>query len=69
VTFNAAQLGMEYYAKTTGLLAELADLDMFVDLQVQADQLTEMLPLLEATDARIIVDHCGRPHRLFGFSG
>ena len=61
VTFNAAQLGVEYYAKTAGLLAELADLDMYVDLQVQADQLIEMLPLLEGTDARIVVDHCGRP--------
>ena len=61
VTFNAAQLCVEYYSKTAGLLAELTDLDMFVDLQVQADQLTEMLPLLEATEARIIVDHCGRP--------
>ena len=61
VTFNAALLGVEYYANTAGLLAELADLGMFVDLQVQADQLTEFLPLLEATEARIIVDHCGRP--------
>jgi predicted TIM-barrel fold metal-dependent hydrolase len=61
VTFNAALLGVDYYANTAGLLAELADLDMFADLQVQADQLTDMLPLLEATDARIVVDHCGRP--------
>jgi len=48
-------------ANAAKLLAELADLDMFVDLQVQADQLTELLPLLEATNARIVVDHCGRP--------
>ena len=61
VTFNAALLGVEYYAKSAGLLAELADLGMFVDLQVQANQLTDMLPLLEATDVRVIVDHCGRP--------
>jgi predicted TIM-barrel fold metal-dependent hydrolase len=61
VTFNAALLGAEYYANTAKLLAELADLDMFVDLQVQADQLTEMLPLLEASEVRVVVDHCGRP--------
>jgi predicted TIM-barrel fold metal-dependent hydrolase len=61
VTFNAALLGVEYYAKTAGLLAELADLGMFVDLQVQANQMADMLPLLEATDARVVVDHCGRP--------
>jgi predicted TIM-barrel fold metal-dependent hydrolase len=61
VTFNAALLGVEYYSNTTRLLAELADLGMFVDLQVQADQMTEMLPLLEATAAPVVVDHCGRP--------
>jgi predicted TIM-barrel fold metal-dependent hydrolase len=61
VTFNAALLGTEYYSNTRGLLAELADLDMFADLQVQADQLTELLPLVEGTGARIVVDHCGRP--------
>ena len=61
VTFNAALLGVEYYSKAAGLLAELAELGMFVDLQVQADQLVDMLPLLEATDARVVVDHCGRP--------
>jgi len=60
VTFNAALLGVEYYSKAAGLLAKLAELGMFVDLQVQADQLVDMLPLLEATDARIVVDHCGR---------
>ncbi len=61
VTFNAALLGVEYYSKTAGLLAELADLGMFVDLQVQANQIVDMLPLLEATDVRVVVDHCGRP--------
>lgn len=61
VTFNAALLGAGYYWNAGGLLGELADLDMFVDLQVQADQMVEMLPLLEATDVRIVVDHCGRP--------
>lgn len=61
VTFNAALLGVEYYSKAAGLLAELAELGMFVDLQVQADQLVDLLPLLEATDAQVVVDHCGRP--------
>ena len=66
VTFNAALLGVEYYSKAAGLLAELAELGMFVDLQVQADQLVDMLPLLEATDARVVVDHCGRPRPVAG---
>ena len=46
VTFNAALLGVEYYSKTAELLAELANLGMFVDLQVQADQMADMLPVL-----------------------
>jgi predicted TIM-barrel fold metal-dependent hydrolase len=66
VTFNAALLGVEHYANAARLLAELADLGMFVDLQVQADQLADMLPLLEATEARVIVDHCGRPRPAAG---
>ena len=61
MTFNAALLGVESYSKAAGLLAELADLGIFVDLQVQADQIADMLPLLEATDVRVVVDHCGRP--------
>ena len=66
VTFNAALLGVEYYSNAARLLAELAQLGMFVDLQVQADQLTDMLPLLEATNARVVVDHCGRPRPAAG---
>jgi predicted TIM-barrel fold metal-dependent hydrolase len=61
VTFNAALLGVEYYSGTAGLLTELSDLEIYVDLQVQADQMVDMLPLLEASDVRIVVDHCGRP--------
>jgi predicted TIM-barrel fold metal-dependent hydrolase len=61
VTVNAALLGTEYYASAARLLADLGDLGMFVDLQVQADQLVDMLPLLDRTDARVVVDHCGRP--------
>jgi hypothetical protein len=57
---NVALLGVEYYLNAGKLLAELADLGMFIDLQVQADQLADLLPLLETTAARVIVDHCGR---------
>ena len=62
VTFNAALFGVDYYAGTTDLLDELAALSMFVDLQVERDQLLAMLPLLDRSDVRILVDHCGRPY-------
>ena len=57
VTFNAALLGAEYYSNAAGLLAELADLGMFVDLQVQADQMADMIHTLQP--ATLINDRLG----------
>ena len=34
---------------------------MFADVQVEADQLVEMAPLLELSGVRVLIDHCGRP--------
>jgi predicted TIM-barrel fold metal-dependent hydrolase len=34
---------------------------MFVDIQVEHDQLVRMMPLLSQSGVRILVDHCGRP--------
>ena len=61
ITFQVALLGIDYYAGTADLLAELAALDMFLDVQVEKDQLVSMLPLLRRSDVRILIDHCGRP--------
>ena len=46
---------------TEKLLHQLAELQMFVDVQVQGDQLVEMAPLLEPSGVRVLIDHCGRP--------
>ena len=61
VTFNAATLGLDHYRRTSGLLSELVDLDLLVDVQVEADQLASMAALLRESGPRILVDHCGRP--------
>jgi len=61
ITFQAALLGVDYYAGTEKLLAELEALDMFVDVQVEKDQLLALRPLLEQSGVRILIDHCGRP--------
>ncbi len=58
---NPALWGVDYYADAEPLLAHLADLGMFAQVQVQGDQLLALLPLLERTTARILIDHCGRP--------
>ena len=40
IAFNATLLGVDYYLNAAGLLCDaLADLDMFLQLQVEKDQL------------------------------
>ena len=34
---------------------------MFADVQVEANQLVEMAPILEPSGVRVLIDHCGRP--------
>jgi len=60
-TMQAALLGVDYFRGTENLLQQLADLDMFVDVQVQGEQLVEMAPMLEPSGVRVLIDHCGRP--------
>jgi predicted TIM-barrel fold metal-dependent hydrolase len=61
VAFNAPYHGTEKYTHTADLLRRLSDLDMFLQVQVKEDQLLEFLPLIEAADVRVVIDHCGRP--------
>jgi len=61
VTFNVPVVGPDYFADPAGLFAELADLDMFIDVQVEGDQLVALAPLLERAEVRVLIDHCGRP--------
>jgi predicted TIM-barrel fold metal-dependent hydrolase len=61
VAFNATIFGAAHYAETAPLLARLAALDMFIQVQVEHDQLVPLVPLLERSGARILIDHCGRP--------
>jgi predicted TIM-barrel fold metal-dependent hydrolase len=66
VAFNATVMGVDYYAQTASLLRLLADLDLFVQVQVEHEQLLGLHELLVRSGARIVVDHCGRPHPLSG---
>ena len=61
VAFNAPLLGTAYYQGAGPLLRLLAELDMWLSLQVEGDQLLELLPLLERSGVRMLIDHCGRP--------
>lgn len=61
VAFNATVMGVDHYLGTAGLLRHLADLDMFIQVQAEHDQLVGLMPLLLNAGTRIMVDHCGRP--------
>jgi predicted TIM-barrel fold metal-dependent hydrolase len=61
VAFNATIYGAAHYAGTAPLLRHLADLDLFIQVQVEHDQLVSLSPLLLDSGARILVDHAGRP--------
>jgi predicted TIM-barrel fold metal-dependent hydrolase len=61
VAFNATIHGTAHYADAAPLLERLAALGLFIQVQVERDQLVDLMPLLERSGARILVDHCGRP--------
>jgi predicted TIM-barrel fold metal-dependent hydrolase len=56
-----AMNGVAYYAGAADLFRRAADLDLFVDVQTEGDQLAAFAPVVEASGARILIDHCGRP--------
>ncbi len=68
VAFNATVMGVPYYAEADALLRLLEDLDLFVQVQVEHDQLLGLLPQLQRHGTRCIVDHCGRPDPAAGLS-
>lgn len=61
VAWNVTFYGVDHYKDAAPLLQRLADLDMFVDIQVEHEQLLGIAPMLDASGVRILVDHCGRP--------
>lgn len=61
VAWNVTFYGVDHYADAAGLLDRLAALDMLLSLQVEHDQLLALVPMLERSRVRVMVDHCGRP--------
>jgi predicted TIM-barrel fold metal-dependent hydrolase len=61
VAMNATFHGNAYYANADALMKRLADLDMFLDLQVEEDQLLMFAPWIESIPVRVLIDHLGRP--------
>ena len=61
IAFNPSLLGVAHCADAAPLMRRLADLGMFVNVQVHQDQMAELAPMLLASGAQILIDHCGRP--------
>lgn len=61
VALNVALWGVDTYRHHGPLLERLRDLGLWAQVQVQADQLAELRPLLEDSGTRLLFDHGGRP--------
>lgn len=61
IAVNPTFHGTAYYAGAAGLIAKLAELDMFLQLQCEDDQLLMFQPWIESMPVRVLIDHCGRP--------
>lgn len=68
IALNATFHGGDYYLDMPPLIRRMTDLDLFFQIQVERDQLLGLAPLLANCDARILVDHCGRPDISAGLS-
>lgn len=69
VAFNVALHGLDHYRDAAPLMARLAELDMFVQVQVEMAQLQTLTPMLLDSGARLLIDHCGRPDVASGLHG
>jgi len=65
--FNPIFHGTDYYKRSAGLIGKLAQLDMFLQIQSEHDQLSMFVPWIEAMPVRVLIDHCGRPTPDAGF--
>jgi predicted TIM-barrel fold metal-dependent hydrolase len=59
--FNPTFHGIDYYKRSADLIGRLAELDMFLQIQSEHDQLSMFVPWIEAMQIRVLIDHCGRP--------
>jgi predicted TIM-barrel fold metal-dependent hydrolase len=59
--FNPTFHGVDYYKTSARLIAKLAGVDMFLNLQCEHDQLSLFVPWIEDMPIRVLIDHCGRP--------
>ncbi|CAN0038795.1 unnamed protein product, partial [Phaeothamnion confervicola] len=59
--FNPTFHGNEYYKVGEPLIRKLAELDMFMQIQSEHDQLLLYVPWIENIPVKVLIDHLGRP--------
>jgi predicted TIM-barrel fold metal-dependent hydrolase len=69
IAYNVPFHGADYYRDTAPLVEKLAGLGLFLQIQVENDQLLALLPLIERSRVRLVFDHCGRPDVGEGLTG
>ena len=69
IAFNFALHGLDYYRSAEPLFARLAEMGMFVQIQVEQAQLHTLAPMLLDSGAQLLIDHCGRPDVAQGIAG
>ncbi len=69
IAFNYALHGLDHYADTAALMARLADLGMFVQVQFELAQMHALKTRLLDSGAQLLIDHCGRPDVSAGLEG
>jgi predicted TIM-barrel fold metal-dependent hydrolase len=61
IAFNYSLHGLDHYYSPAPLMERLAALDMFVQVQVENEQMHSLAPALLGSGAKLLIDHCGRP--------
>jgi predicted TIM-barrel fold metal-dependent hydrolase len=61
VAINATYHSVDCYRDVGALMGRLADLDMFLQIQVEGDQLADLAPQVLVSSVKLLIDHCGRP--------
>ncbi len=68
IAFNAALHGLAYYDDVDPLLTHLEALDMWAQFQVAGDQIVALLPRIDKSGVKVMIDHCGRPNLADGLN-
>ncbi|MGH6684098.1 MAG: amidohydrolase family protein [Pseudolabrys sp.] len=59
--FNPTFHGVDHYKNSLGLITRLIEYGMFLQIQVEHDQLLKFVPWIEDMPIQVLIDHCGRP--------